>query len=77
MVVDEWFPKFFTREFVKSNLDMSTGLPSNATLDLHLQPKLLSDLYGITYIIEIHNRFLEGWLEQNQELRTQIQRNIN
>ncbi len=75
MVVDEWFPKFFTKEYVKSNLGMNTGLPPNAALDLHLQPKLLSDLYGITYIIEVHDLFLSGWLERNQELRAKIEQN--
>ena len=77
MVVDEWFPKFFTKEYVQSNLGIKTELPSYSTLKLHQNSKFISDLYGITRIIEIHNLFLGGWLERNHELRTEIQETIN
>ncbi|NKI30951.1 DUF6090 family protein [Croceivirga thetidis] len=58
-VVDEVFPKFFTKEFVAKNLGITTDFPSKDENKLHLNQTFLSDLYGIVYLINLQNEFLK------------------
>lgn len=58
-VIDENFPKFFTREYTKKNLNLDTEFPTLKEFALHHNQKLLSDLYGIRYLINMQNGFLE------------------
>ncbi|MEM8508673.1 MAG: DUF6090 family protein [Bacteroidota bacterium] len=59
-VVDENFPKFFTREYVMENLKMSTQLPASDESTIHLNQTFLSDLFGITYLIRVQDQGLEN-----------------
>ena len=75
-IVDQWFGQLFTKEFVKENLNISSNLPSNSELRLHLQSEFISDLFGVNYIIDNQSNLLKGVLESNSKLRILIRNNI-
>lgn len=58
-VIDENFSKFFTKEYTLKNLKMNTHLPSNSEFNMHYSQQLLSDLYGILFLINMQNNFLK------------------
>ena len=76
-VIDENFHYFFTKEYTLNNLNMVTDLPSNNQINLHLNQKLLSDLFGIRYLINMQNRFLNNTKIQIKTLIDLINQQIN
>ena len=59
-VIDENFPKFFTKEYTLKNLNIDTDLPTNAAFKTHLNQQMLSDLFGIRFLINMQNDFLKN-----------------
>ena len=68
-IIDNAFPKFFTRENTKSLLGLATELPTNNELNIHKEQWLLSELYGLIYILNLQN---EGLLEFRQNIEQLI-----
>ncbi len=68
-IIDNAFPKFFTREHTKSLLGLSTELPTNDELNIHKEQWLISELYGLIYIINLQN---QGVLEFKQNIEQLI-----
>ena len=69
-VIDENFPKFFTKEYTLKHLNMETNFPTNAEFDMHLNQQFMSDLYGIGYLINAQNQFLNS---TNQHVNSMIE----
>ena len=69
-VIDENFPKFFTKEYTLKHLNMETDFPTNAQFDMHLNQQFMSDLYGIGYLINAQNQFLNS---TNNQVSTLIE----
>lgn len=67
-IVDKAFPKFFTRENTKSLLGLSTELPTNSELTIHKEQWLLSELYGLIYILSLQNQGLLEFKQNIEEL---------
>lgn len=67
-VIDENFPKFFTKEYALKNLNIETDLPSESEFDLHKNQVFISDLYGIQYLINLQNEFLKATDDNIQEI---------
>ncbi len=69
-VVDESYPKFFTREFVSKWMGISSQLPPVSELDIATDKKLLSDLFGIKMILNAQDQLIIDTKKQNQQLLT-------
>ncbi len=67
-VVDESYPKLFTKEFVSNTLGISSKMPAVSDLDIATDEKLLSDLFGIKMIIFNQNELIIDTHNRNQEL---------
>ena len=67
-IVDNAFPIFFTRENTKTLLNLSTEMPKNEALDIHKSQWLLSELYGLTYIINLQNQGLQEFKRNVEKL---------
>ncbi|MEO0570890.1 MAG: DUF6090 family protein [Bacteroidota bacterium] len=67
-IVDKAFPMFFTRENTKSLLGLSTELPTNNELTIHKEQWLLSELYGLIYILGLQDEGLIGFKQNIKEL---------
>ena len=76
-VVDIYYPTFFTKERSKQVFNLSTELPSFETLTIHKNQNFLSDLYGINYIINVQNQFMEQKLSEIEILLKKIEENEN
>ncbi len=59
-VIDQYYPQFFTKEYVLKNLRINTDLPDRSDFNLHRNQSLISDFFGINYLITLQNRFLEN-----------------
>ena len=60
-IIDNAFPRFFTQENTKTLLGLSTDLPTNNELNIHKEQWLLSELYGLIYILNLQDRGLLGF----------------
>ncbi|MEM9076758.1 MAG: DUF6090 family protein [Bacteroidota bacterium] len=69
-VIDENYPRFFTKEYVLEKLQISTELPSLDENQIYLNQTFLSDLYGIIYLINVQNQGL-------QDTNTTIDKAVN
>ncbi|WP_375325406.1 hypothetical protein [Flagellimonas sp. GZD32] len=67
-VVDESYPKLFTKEFVSNTIGISSKMPAVSNLDIATDEKLLSDLFGIKMIIFNQNELIIDTQNRNQEL---------
>ncbi|MBW8243063.1 hypothetical protein K1F50_09655 [Muricauda oceani] len=76
-VVDEAFPEFFTREFAKAQLNLDTELKPIDEVELHKSSVFLSDLYGISYLINMQDDFLKTTLSKIDRLIKKIDQNID
>jgi hypothetical protein len=54
-IVDESYPKFFTKEYTEQSLNLKTDLPPNSEFDLHKNQTFLSDLFGSRYLLNEQN----------------------
>ena len=75
-VIDENFPKFFTREYTLKTLNLDTKLPTNKEFNLHLNQRFLSDLFGIRYLIKMQNDFLNHTSIEIKALKTLINQEL-
>lgn len=71
-VVDEHYPKFFTKEFVINRMGFTSKMPPVNDLDIATDKKLMSDLFGIKMIILAQNELIQATKLKNQELITLI-----
>ncbi len=69
-VIDEHYPKFFTKEFVNHWMGISSKMPSMNELDVATDKKLMSDLFGIKMIISVQNQLIMDTQKLNLELLT-------
>jgi len=76
-VVDEAFPEFFTREFAKAQLNLDTELKPIDEVELHKSSVFLSDLYGISYLINMQDDFLKRTLSDIDKLSKKIDQNLD
>ena len=76
-VVDEAFPTFFTREFAKAQLNLDTELRPIDEVELHKSSVFLSDLYGISYLINMQDDFLKNTLSDIDTLIKKIDQNLD
>ncbi|WP_426429575.1 DUF6090 family protein [Winogradskyella sp. HB-48] len=67
-VVDEHYPKFFTKEFVQNWMGFSSNMPPLSDLDIATDNKLMSDLFGIKMIINVQNELIKNTQKRNQEV---------
>ncbi|MFZ6053027.1 DUF6090 family protein [Halocola ammonii] len=67
-VVDEHFPKFFTKEFVATRMGVSSKMPALTELNIATDQKLMSDLFGIKMILSVQNELIENTQKLNLEL---------
>jgi hypothetical protein len=63
-IIDDYFPEFFTKEYVQDAMGLRTNLPLQKDLKIHLNQQFLSDLYGVSYIINLQNTFLRDKLNE-------------
>ncbi|MEM1258565.1 MAG: DUF6090 family protein [Bacteroidota bacterium] len=67
-IIDEAYPKFFTRENTKTLLNLATDLPTNEELDVHKEQWLISELYGLIYILGLQDKGLLGFKQNIEQL---------
>ncbi|MDC6389375.1 DUF6090 family protein [Maribacter sp. PR1] len=67
-VVDDSYPKFFSKEFVANWMGISSNMPPVKDLDIATDTKLMSDLFGIKMIIAVQNELVRDTQSRNQEL---------
>ncbi|MEO1032265.1 MAG: DUF6090 family protein [Bacteroidota bacterium] len=67
-VIDENFHQFFTKEYTLKSLNIDTEFPTNTEFKLHLNQQLLSDLFGIRFIMNLQNEFLNDTNERVETL---------
>ncbi|MBO0331110.1 DUF6090 family protein [[Muricauda] lutisoli] len=75
-VVDEAFPEFFTREFAKAQLNLDTELRPIDQVEFHKSSVLISDLYGIGYLLVMQDNFLKTTLSDIDKLIKKIDQNL-
>lgn len=75
-VVDEHYPKFFTKEFVTYWMGFSSKMPSTADLDIATDQKLMSDLFGIKMIISVQNELIAETQKLNLKLMNLLNSNL-
>ena len=75
-IIDENFPKFFTRELALKFTNMNTELPTIAEFDLHKNQVLLSDLFGLRYLINLQNEAIATTIEKIDTLIQRIDKNM-
>ena len=75
-VVDEHYPKFFTKEFVSNWMGFSSKMPSLTDLDIETDNNLMSDLFGIKMIISIQNELIVDTQKLNIELINALDANL-
>ena len=63
-VIDENFPKFFTKEYTSKYLNIDTDFPTNAEFTMHRSQQFISDLYGIRFLINAQNEFFKTTNDQ-------------
>lgn len=67
-IIDNAFPRFFTRENTKNLLGLSTELPTNNELNIHKEQWLLSELYGLIYILNLQDKGLHEFKDNIKQL---------
>ncbi len=72
-IVDDSYPKFFTKEFVANWMGISSKMPSLQELDIATDKKLLSDLFGTKMMIAVQNELILDTQERNQELMALVE----
>jgi hypothetical protein len=75
-VVDEHYPKFFTKEFVTNWMGFSSKMPPLSDLEIEKDNKLMSNLFGIKMIINVQNELIKNTQKRNQELMTLLTSNL-
>lgn len=75
-VVDEHYPKFFTKEFVTNWMGFSSKMPSLTELDIATDKKYMSDLFGIKMIISVQNKLIMDTQKLNEELKNLLDSNL-
>ena len=75
-IIDENFPKFFTRELALKFVNINTDLPSIAEFDLHKNQVLLSDLFGLSYLMNLQNEAINITAEKIDTLIQRIDKNM-
>ena len=75
-VVDEHYPKFFTKEFVQNWIGFSSKMPPLSDLEIETDNKLMSDLFGIKMIINVQNELIKNTQKRNQELMALLNSNL-
>lgn len=76
-IIDKAYPQFFTRENTQTLLNLSTELPTNAELQIHKEKWLLSELYGLIYIINLQNQGLNDFRNNIEDLIQLIDITLN
>ncbi|PNQ72176.1 hypothetical protein C1T31_12680 [Hanstruepera neustonica] len=76
-IVDEYYPKFFTKEFVANWMGIPSKMPSVTDLDIATDKELLSGLFGIKMIILNQNELIRSTQKQNEALITLISSVLN
>ena len=71
-VVDESYPKFFSKEFLAHWMGISSNMPSVKDLDIATDTKLMSDLFGIKMIIAVQNELIRDTQKRNHELMAMV-----
>ena len=72
-IVDDYYPKFFTKEFVANWMGISSKMPSLEELDIATDKELLSDLFGTKMMIAVQNELILDTQERNQELMALVE----
>ena len=75
-VVDEHYPKFFTKEFVAQWMGIPSKLPPVSELDIAADNKFISDLFGIKMVVLNQNQLILNTQEQNRELIAKVNLNV-
>ena len=75
-IIDKAYPEFFTRENAKALLNISTVLSTNEELNIHKDKWLLSEFYGLIYIINLQNQGVLGFKENIKELIVLIDKTL-
>ncbi|MAB47293.1 MAG: hypothetical protein CMC05_01555 [Flavobacteriaceae bacterium] len=75
-VVDEHYPKFFTKEFVQNWMGFSSKMPPLSDLDIATDNRLMSDLFGIKMIINVQNELIKNTQKRNQEVVALLNSNL-
>jgi len=76
-IVDEHYPKFFSKEFVQEWMGISSKMPPLSELDIATDKRLMSDLFGLKMIIIHQNELISNTQNQNVELIALINSNLN
>ncbi|SDQ04927.1 DUF6090 family protein [Flagellimonas zhangzhouensis] len=76
-VVDDSYPKLFTKEFVSNALGFSSKIPTVSEMDIASDVKLMTDLFGIKMIINNQNQLIIDTQKQNQDLITLLNSELN
>jgi hypothetical protein len=76
-IIDDYFSKFFTKEYAQLTMGLSTDLPSQKESEIHLNQEFLSDLYGVSYVISLQNMFLKNKLEEVKSAIHLINQNLD
>lgn len=72
-VVDDSYPKFFSKEFVANWMGISSEMPPVQDLDIATDSRLMSDLFGIKMIIGVQNDLIRYTQKRNQELMALVE----
>jgi hypothetical protein len=75
-IIDENFPKFFTREYAKRNLNLETDLPGIEEFDHHRNQTFLSDLFGVRFLIQMQSEGLRDIAKEIDHMITLMDQNI-
>ncbi len=67
-IVDRAFPIFFTKENAMALLKVPTDMPPNKDLEIHKDQWLLSEFYGLIYIINLQDKGLVGFKKNIEQL---------
>lgn len=76
-VVDEHYPKFFTREFVSARMGISSEMPPVEAMDIALDQYLMSDLFGIKIILGVQDELIYDTQQHNQDLLARLHLELN
>ena len=67
-IVDEHYPKFFTKEFVSDWIGISSNMPPVSDLDVATDYQLMAELFGIKMVILNQNELIVNTKKRNKEL---------
>ena len=75
-IIDDNYKKFVTKQFVQNNYGISTQFSDNSSLSVHLDQEFFSDLYGVSYIINLQNTFFEDLLRKIRSMIELLDENL-